>query len=116
MKIRTAVCRLVLAFFPALAIPQSQPAPAPPTSILVKAARLLDAAKGGYLENGAVWIEGERIREVGPLTDVQLHAPNNIQVIDLRPRYGFARADRLPHPPDGALRGHAGRIPAGAGD
>jgi imidazolonepropionase-like amidohydrolase len=49
----------------------------------VKAGRLLDVSKGTYIENAAVWIEGERIKEVGRASDVELHAPKNAKRIDL---------------------------------
>lgn len=70
---------MVFAFFPILA---SAP-PEPPTSVVVKAGRLLDVSKGSYIENAAVWIEGERIKEVGRASDVELHAPKNAKRIDL---------------------------------
>ncbi|HEY2545094.1 MAG TPA: amidohydrolase family protein [Candidatus Acidoferrum sp.] len=83
MRIRTSVLLSVLAFFPALAIPQQPAQPEPPSSIVVKAGRLLDVSKGTYVENAAVWIEGERIKEVGPASDVVSHAPKNAKQIDL---------------------------------
>lgn len=64
---------------PSFAISQSQPAP----SVLVKAGKLLDVRKGGYIEGGAIWIEGDRIKEVGRLAEVQRHAPHDAKVIDL---------------------------------
>jgi imidazolonepropionase-like amidohydrolase len=51
--------------------------------VVVKAARLLDVRKGSYVENAAIWIEGERIKEVGRAADVQAHAPREAKVIDL---------------------------------
>ena len=45
--------------------------------------KLLDVRRATYIENGAIWIEGERIKEVGPLTQIEAHAPRGIQVIDL---------------------------------
>src|ERR1700733_12642330 len=61
----------------------SQSALQPPTSIVVKAARLLDVRKGVYLENAAIWIEGDRIKEVGRASDIQSHAPKTAHLIDL---------------------------------
>jgi imidazolonepropionase-like amidohydrolase len=72
---------MVFAFFPILAT--AQELPEPPTSVVVKAGRLLDVRKGTYIENAAVWIEGERIKEVGPASDVELHAPKDAKRIDL---------------------------------
>jgi imidazolonepropionase-like amidohydrolase len=81
MKIREFVVSMVFAFFPILA--SAQEPPEPPTSVVVKAGRLLDVSKGIYIENAAVWIEGERIKEVGRASDVELHAPKNAKRIDL---------------------------------
>ena len=78
----------------------------PPASTVVKAARLLDVRKGAYLENAALWIEGDRIKEVGNASDVQAHAPKNAKLIDL------GRATLLP----GLIECHThimARIPEG---
>jgi hypothetical protein len=50
-KTRAFVFALALALHSAFAISQSQPAP----SVLVKAGRLLDVRKDGYIEGGAIW-------------------------------------------------------------
>jgi len=50
---------------------------------VVKAAKLLDVRKGSYVEDAAIWIEGERIKEVGHASEVQAHAPKTAKVIDL---------------------------------
>jgi len=65
------------------ALAQSNSAPPAPASTVVKAAKLLDVRKGSYVENAAIWIEGERIKEVGRASDVQAHAPKTAKVIDL---------------------------------
>jgi imidazolonepropionase-like amidohydrolase len=85
---------------------QSTPAPQAPASIVMKAAKLLDVRKGSYIDNAAIWIEGERIKEVGKASDIQSHAPKNAKVIDL------GRATLLP----GLIDCHThimGRIPEG---
>jgi imidazolonepropionase-like amidohydrolase len=74
---------LLLLICPALAIAQSQPAPGVPPSVLVKAGKLLDVRNGSYINNAGIWIEGERIKEVGGFSEVQAHAPKDAQVIDL---------------------------------
>jgi imidazolonepropionase-like amidohydrolase len=79
MKMRAFVFALVLALDPAFAISQSPP----PRSVLVKAGKLLDVRKGSYIEGAAIWIEGDRIKEVGRLREVQAHAPHDAKVIDL---------------------------------
>jgi imidazolonepropionase-like amidohydrolase len=74
-----------LLFAPALvsASPPPQSEPQPPTSIVVKAGKLLDVRRGVYIENAAVRIVGERIKEVGRASTVQSHAPKDARVIDL---------------------------------
>ena len=73
---------LFLALFAGWARPQSQPE-SPPPSVLVKAGKLLDVRKGSYIEGAAIWIEGERIKEVGRASEMEHHVPRNAKVIDL---------------------------------
>jgi imidazolonepropionase-like amidohydrolase len=79
------ICAVVLfaIFLPLSAAAQSPGNSPPPASVLVKAARLLDVRKGTYVENVAIWIEGERIKEIGHVADVQPHVPRNTKVVDL---------------------------------
>jgi len=81
MKTRVLVLAATLTCLSAFA--QSQSALAPPVSVVLKAEKLLDVRKGSYLENAAIWVEGERIKEVGPAAEIQGRAPKNIRVIDL---------------------------------
>lgn len=55
----------------------------PANSTVIKSARLLDVRKGAYVENAAVWVQGESIKEVGPAAMIQSHAPKDSRVIDL---------------------------------
>jgi imidazolonepropionase-like amidohydrolase len=81
MKTTSLLIALVLAFSVATTA-QSQSAAAL-ASVIVKAAKVLDVRKGSYLEKAAVWIEGERIKEIGPASDIQMHAPKDARIIDL---------------------------------
>ncbi len=72
---------VVLLLLTSLAIAQSQ-APAPRTT-LIKAGRLLDVRAGKLLTSQGVLIENDKIKEVGPLAQVQAHAPRNATIIDL---------------------------------
>lgn len=54
-----------------------------PATVLVKAGKLLDVRKGSYIENAGVLIQGDRIKEVGPLADIQPHAPKDAKIVDL---------------------------------
>jgi imidazolonepropionase-like amidohydrolase len=106
METRLALCAVVLALTGVAAIAQSKPAAQRPVSMVVKAAKLLDVRRGSYIENAAIWIEGERIKEVGTASEVQAHAPQNAKVIDL------GRSALLP----GLIDCHThimGRIPEG---
>jgi imidazolonepropionase-like amidohydrolase len=80
---RLALVALALALSAHRATAQSNPETKPADIVLVKAARLLDVRSGHYLENAAVLIEGDRIREVGPAKDLQAHAPKSAKIIDL---------------------------------
>ena len=60
-----------------------QAAPSHPKATLLKAARLLDVRTGKYVENAAVLVEGDKIKETGPMGVVQSHAPKDATVIDL---------------------------------
>jgi imidazolonepropionase-like amidohydrolase len=58
--------------------------PAPQTkSILLKAGRVLDVRAGKYVVGAGVLVENSRIKEVGPLAQVQAHAAKDAQIIDL---------------------------------
>ena len=50
---------------------------------LLKAGRLLDPRSGKVLSPAAVMIENGKIKEVGPASDVQAHAPAGVRTIDL---------------------------------
>ncbi len=61
---------------------QGEAPAAPPQQILVKAGRLIDGRSAQVQTNVGILIDGERIRAVGPLAQVQAQAPN-AKVIDL---------------------------------
>src|SRR5215469_2489246 len=83
MRIRPLALCLVVLFAVTGARAQTQQ---PASSIVVKAAKILDVRQGSYLQNAAIWIEGERIKEVGAAGDIVGHAPKNARVIDLGER------------------------------
>jgi imidazolonepropionase-like amidohydrolase len=70
-------------FCSALVLGQSQPPAPTPAATVVKAARLLDVRKGSYVENAAVWIDGERIKEVASASEILAHAPKDAKIVDL---------------------------------
>ncbi len=63
---------------------------APTPVVLIKAGRLIDVRAGRVVENQGIIIEGERIKTVGPLVEVERNAPSSARVIDL------SRATLLP--------------------
>lgn len=54
-----------------------------PKMTLLKAGRMLDVRTGKYIPNAGVLIENDKIKEAGPLPQVQAHAPKNVTTIDL---------------------------------
>lgn len=50
---------------------------------LIKAGRLIDVRAGRVLENQGILVEGERIRAVGPFSEIQGRAPASARMIDL---------------------------------
>ena len=82
---RVTVGVIVSGLLAATATASAESAAAPTPRIVVVASRLLDVRTGHYLNDAAIYIEGERIRAVGPaqavLTSVKADAAS---VIDLR--------------------------------
>jgi imidazolonepropionase-like amidohydrolase len=82
--IRTILFCLVSGASPVfLADADAQEAKESPKATLVRAARLVDVKAGKILEDRGVWVEGDRIKEVGPIADVRRHAPKAAESIDL---------------------------------
>ncbi len=50
---------------------------------VVRAGRLLDVKTGKYLDDQAVLIQGQRIKEVGPWSQLSAHIPKGATVVDL---------------------------------
>ena len=127
---RRKLCMLALVSLNAcIANAQSKPDSQASAAALLKAGRVLDVKTGRYVENAGILIEGDRIKEVGPVADVQKHAPKGASVIDL----GSATAlpglidchthlmARIPSGPDGytvnlATKSQAFRALEGAAD
>ena len=51
--------------------------------IFIKAGRLIDTRQGAVLQNQGILIEGERIKAVGTVAEIQKQAPPNVKTIDL---------------------------------
>src|SRR5438552_7752041 len=77
-----ALIPVTLGFVAATVAAQGAPAPAPRPPILIKAGRLIDGRSDQVQTNVGILIDGERIRAVGPLAQVQAQA-QNATVIDL---------------------------------
>jgi imidazolonepropionase-like amidohydrolase len=58
-------------------------AQSPSPNTLVKAGRLLDPRTGNVLSPAAVLIENNKIKEIGPPSQVQAHASGEVKTIDL---------------------------------
>ena len=70
------------AFLIAFVTPLAAQSPAAPPTVLIKAGRLIDGRGGAALTNVGILIEGDRIRAVGPLAEVEPRA-RGARVIDL---------------------------------
>lgn len=84
----------------------AQPQPRSSPAVVIKSSSILDVRKGNYIENAAIWIEADRIKEIGRASEIQSRAPKDAKVIDL------GRATVLP----GLIDCHThimARIPAG---
>ena len=65
------------------------PAQAPQESaklVFIKAGRLIDVRAGKVLDSYGILVEGDRIREVGPVEALAAKVPKNVPVIDLTDR------------------------------
>ena len=61
----------------------AQTAAPAPRVILIKAGRLIDVRGGRVLENQGILVEGERIKALGPLAEIQRNTPATAGLIDL---------------------------------
>lgn len=77
------VCAVVAAAFFALFSTGQLMAQSSAPVTLIKAGRLLDPRTGSVLSPAAVLIENGKIKEVGPPSRVQDHAPAGVKIIDL---------------------------------
>jgi len=61
------------------------PRPTPPqmVPIAIKAGRVLEATTGTYLMQQLIWIEGDRIKQVGSAADIAPQLPRATRIIDL---------------------------------
>ena len=82
MKTGSCVLFLATVLYSTFARPQT-PNLRATGSMVLKAGKVLDIRGGHYIDAAAIWIEGERIREVGSAAQVQSHAPKDAKVIDL---------------------------------
>ncbi|HXG93163.1 MAG TPA: amidohydrolase family protein [Blastocatellia bacterium] len=76
-KLASTLLITVLSIAPALAQSQAK------ETVLIKAGRLIDVRAGRVLNDQAILIEGDRIKEVGPSASVASHAQAAARTIDL---------------------------------
>ena len=77
---RAIVVVVVLSLLQTIAFTQGKVAP---PVVLIKAGRLIDVRAGRVLENQGILVEGQRIKSVGPLAEIQRTAPASATIIDL---------------------------------
>jgi imidazolonepropionase-like amidohydrolase len=57
--------------------------PAQPRAIAIRTGKILDVKTGTYLLQQMIWIEGERIKQIGPVNSLSKQLPVGTQTIDL---------------------------------
>lgn len=70
-------------FMPSAPRAQESTAAQPVNETIVRAARVLNVRSGTYIQDAAIWVEGERIKAVGREIDVLKQAPASSQILDL---------------------------------
>ncbi len=73
---------IVCGLLAVVAVGLAQESPAGRT-VVVKAGRILEVRSGKYLERQIIWIEGERIKEVGSESALASRIPSGARVVDL---------------------------------
>ena len=77
---RRVVIAVLVALFPVALAAQ---AGAPPQQVLIKAGRLIDGRADQAQTNVGILIEGDRIKAVGPLAQVQGQSRADAKIVDL---------------------------------
>ena len=77
---RPALCLFSVLF---ISVVSAQPKPDTIQSVFIKAGHLVDVRSGKVLDSQGILIEGERIKEVGPLASMSTKVPKGATVIDL---------------------------------
>ena len=83
MKYHLLVFVVVLSAAAPLSTRAEEPSAGAPRSVAVRAGRLLDVRSGEYQDRQIILIEGERIKEVGPASELEARVPSSARVIDL---------------------------------
>jgi imidazolonepropionase-like amidohydrolase len=78
---RTARLCFLLSLLSGIIAAQTPTASPKPT--LIKAGRILDVRTGKYLVNQVILVEDGKIKQAGPLSEVQGHAAKDVAVLDL---------------------------------
>jgi len=83
-RVQLPMATATAASFLAIGAANAGPTSAPIANrMIIVAAKVLDVRSGRYLQDAAVYVEGERITSVGPRQTVVAHAPEGTTVIDL---------------------------------
>jgi imidazolonepropionase-like amidohydrolase len=56
---------------------------APPAAVAIHAGKVLDVRTGNYLSDQIIWIEGDRIKEIGKASEISSRLPAGAKTIDL---------------------------------
>jgi imidazolonepropionase-like amidohydrolase len=56
---------------------------APPAAVAIHAGKVLDVRTGNYLSDQIIWVEGDRIKEIGKASEISSRLPAGAKTIDL---------------------------------
>jgi imidazolonepropionase-like amidohydrolase len=56
---------------------------APPGAVAIHAGKVLDVRTGNYLSDQIIWIEGDRIKQIGKASEISSRLPAGAKTIDL---------------------------------
>jgi imidazolonepropionase-like amidohydrolase len=83
MSVHQAVVFILAFVLSTGVLAQSAPIAPPRNSTVIRVGQVLDLGSGTYVKGAAIYVEGERIKAVGPATDVLKQAPTTARIIDL---------------------------------
>src|SRR5579864_8277733 len=80
---RSSAHLIAISLFMLLILPMARGAVGDSGQLVIRAARVLDVRTGTYIRDAAIYVEGQRIKAVGPAADVVKTLRAAVKAIDL---------------------------------